>query len=119
MKYMRKEHFRKLDEIKLNRYFQECVESLEKIAYLKGFPDDEPNYLNFVKHTYSIAQEYGLTNQKYAFGLMLLWHVEGDSLTKDEEFLEVLQNEGLEAHNKYSYFKQRALEKMRKENSYD
>ena len=118
MKYLTAEHLKKLDEIKLNRYFQECAKSLEKIEYMDGFSNDESSYLGFVKHTYNIAQKYGLNNQKYAFGLMLLWHVEGDSLTKDDKFLDVLQDEHLESHEKYSYFKQRALEKMEKESSH-
>jgi len=113
MKYMTIEHMKKLDEIKLNKYFQECVDKLEYIDYEYAFEEKKDNYLKFVKHVYETAKERGLENKKYAFSLMLLWHVEGDSINKDDNFLDVLFSEELYVHQKAEYFKSRAIESMK------
>jgi len=115
MKYITIEHMKKLDAIKLNRYFMECVSKLEKIAYENAYEENAERYINFVKHVYSVAKEYNMDNKKYAFSLMLLWHVEGDSITKDDEFLEVLQSKELHAHEKSEYCKNRAIDSMKRE----
>jgi len=113
MKYMTIEHMKKLDKIKLNKYFNECVDKLEYIDYEYAFEKKKENYLNFVKHVYKIAKERGLDNKKYAFSLMLLWHVEGDSINEDEEFLEVLTSQNIHGHEKSEYFNNRAIEHMK------
>jgi hypothetical protein len=115
MKYMTIEHMEKLDAIKLKKYFIDCVGKLEKIAYKNAFEENTENYYKFVEHVYAVAKKYNMDNKKYAFSLMLLWHVEGDIITKEEKFLEVLQSKELHSHEKSEYFKNRAIERMKGE----
>lgn len=113
MKYMTVEHIEKLDEIKLNNYFKECVDKLEAIGYKDAFEERKENYLQFVKHVYNIAKKYKLDNKKQIFSLMLLWHVEGDSINQDDKFLNVFDSNTIPNHEKAQYFKNRAIEYMK------
>lgn len=110
---MTTEHIRKLDEIKLNNYFKECVDKLEAINYQYAFEEKKENYLQFVQHVYKIGQKYELDNKKHLFSLMLLWHVEGDSINEDGNFLEILTSKTIHNHEKAEYFKNRAIISMK------
>ena len=112
MKYLTIEHLEKLDEIKLNKYLQECVDKLEKINYEDAFEEKKENYHKFVEHVYKVAKEHNLNNKKTIFSLMLLWHVEGDTINKDEEFVDTLQSKELSNHEKSEYFLKRTYVKM-------
>ena len=112
MKYITIEHLERLNEIKHNKFMQECVDKLESIDYEDAFEENKERYINFVKHVYRVAKEYEIENKKTIFALVLLWYVEGDSITKDEDFLDVLQNRELSSHEKTSYFSNRAYQKM-------
>lgn len=111
---MTTEHIRKLDEIKLNNYFKECVDKLETIDYEYAFEEKKENYLQFVKHVYKIGEKYQLDNKKHLFSLIVLWHVEGDSINQDEEFLNILASDNMHNHEKAEYFKNRAIVSMKK-----
>lgn len=109
------EHMEKLDTLKFKKYLIDCASKLERIAYENAFEENRENYYKFVEHVYAVAKKYNMDNKKYAFSLMLLWHVEGDSINKDEKFLDVLQSKELHGHEKSEYFKNRAIESMRGE----
>lgn len=113
MKYLTIEHMKKLDALKLERYLRECVEKLEGIAYQYAFEEKIENYHKFVEHVYNVAKQNGITNKKHIFSLMLLWHVEGDSINEDKTFLEVLDSKTIHNHEKSEYFKYRAIRSMK------
>ena len=112
MKYISNVHFERLDEIKHNAYLQECADHLQGIEYHDLFEGQKEKYFEFVRHVYKIAKKYNIDNKKYIFSIMLLWYVEGDTIAKDETFLEVLRSKELENHEKSAYFSQRSYEKM-------
>lgn len=109
-------HMKKLDELKLKKYLIDCVDKLEKIDYEDAFEEKKENYHKFVEHVYKVAKEHNINNKKYIFSLMLLWHVEGDKLTKDNAFLDVLQDKEQLNYEKSEYFFNRAMESMKGEN---
>ena len=105
-------HMEKLDALKLEKFFIECSKNLK---YIRGIENDIKNdeqFIYFVKHVYAIATKYKINNKKDIFSLILLWYVEGDSITKDKEFEEILTSETLYGYEKGEYFKNRALEKI-------
>jgi len=104
MKHLTVEHMNKLDTLKEEAFLEECVENLIDIEYSTPFPKDKSTYLNFVKDVFKVCQEYDLTNKKHAFSLMLLWHMKGDELLKEEEFSWVLKAIDISAHKKADYF---------------
>ncbi len=92
---------KRLELIKLNEYFDECVKDLCDINYENNYPSDKKKYKAFVKVVYEQAVKFGLDNEKYAFGLMLLWHFEGVNLAKDYKFMRMLSNNDICSREKY------------------
>lgn len=105
----------KLDAVKLEKYLVNSVNKLAYIDYQYAFEEKKENYYNFVKHVYKVAEKYNISNKKHIFSLILLWHVEGDSINQDEEFLNILASENMHNHEKAEYFKHRAISSMKKE----
>lgn len=95
------EHFEKIKENKLNKYFELCVKDLEEINYGNPYPRDKEKYLPFVKHVYKEAQKYKIEDVRYTFSLILLWHVRGESFSKDERMHDFLKDESIDIYNKY------------------
>jgi len=115
MKYMTIEHMKKLDNIKLNKYLLDCVYKLEQIDYEDEFEENKENYFRFVKHVHKVANDHYIHSKKDIFALMLLWHVEGNELIRDEAFLEVFLSKKLSNHEKGQYFLNRAIKSMKGE----
>lgn len=101
MKTLTLGHMDKLDALYLEEYLETCVQDLVDIDFTNPYPPEAKDYLKFVTHVYGIAQKYGLDNEKYAFALMLAWHVRGESFVREKRVVELLNAETLTPHAKY------------------
>ncbi len=99
-----KENMRRLDICDLDEYLSECAEDLAKLNFPDPYPKDKKEYRRFAAHVYEVAVSYGLDNQKYAFALMLAWHVHGRAFIEDESVLKLLRSEKIENYAKYQIF---------------
>jgi hypothetical protein len=104
MKHLTIEHIERLDALKEEAFLEECVENLIEIAYPNAYPDNKDKYPKFVKEVFEVCKEHNLSNQKHAFSLMLLWHMVGEKLLEDEEFVAVLKHPTVSTHKKADYF---------------
>jgi len=112
MKTLTVDHMDKLDQLYLEEYFSTCVKDLIDIDFSNPYPPEEKDYLKFVNHVYGVAKKYGLDNEKYAFSLMLAWHVRGQSFIREERVVKLLNAQDIDTHTKYQYFMKIAIETM-------
>jgi len=94
-------HMDKLDAIYLEEYLDTCVQDLIDIGFSNPFPANEEDYKKFVTHVYGVSKKYGLDNEKYAFALILAWHVRGERFVQEQRIVELLNSKTITAHEKY------------------
>jgi hypothetical protein len=112
MKILTPKHFEKLDALHLQEYLDQCVRNLEEIDFSNPFPQNKEDYLKFVTHIYDVAKAYGLANEKYAFALMLAWHVRGQNFIREKRVVELLPNQNIDAYTKHQFLMKIAIETM-------
>lgn len=112
MKTLTMGHLDKLDTIYLEEYLANCVKDLIDIDFSNPFPPETKDYMKFVTHVHGVAKQYGLDNEKYAFALMLAWHVRGQNFVREKRVVEMLNNQQIDVHTKYQYFMKIAIETM-------
>ncbi len=112
MKTLTRNHLDTLDALYLEEYLDHCVKDLIDINFSNPYPPKKEDYLKFVTHVYSVAQKYGLENEKYAFALMLAWHVRGQNFVREKRVVELLGAQDIDAHTKYQYLMKIAVETM-------
>jgi len=94
-------HLDRLDALYLEEYFETCVQDLIDIGFTNPYPPKKQDYLKFVTHVYGVAKKYGLDNEKYAFALILAWHVRGQNFVREKRVVELLNSQTLTPHTKY------------------
>ncbi|WP_457594277.1 hypothetical protein [Hydrogenimonas sp.] len=112
MKVLTQEHFDRLDRLHLQRYLQQCAKDLEEIDFCNPYPMQKEAYLKFVTHVYEVAKAYGLANQKYAFALMLAWHVRGQNFIREKDIVKLLNSKTIDTHTKYQRLMEISMETM-------
>ncbi len=112
MKRLTQNHFGIIDALHIEAYLDRCVKDLIDIDFSNPYPPKKEDYLKFVTHVYSVAQKYGLENEKYAFALMLAWHVRGQNFVREKRVVELLNAQDIDAHTKYQYLMKIAAETM-------
>jgi len=112
MKTLTVGHMDKLDALYLEEYFDTCVQDLIDIDFTNPYPPESKDYLKFVTHVYGVAKKYGLDNEKYAFSLMLAWHVRGQNFVREERVIKLLNAQDMDSHTKYQYLMKIAIETM-------
>ena len=112
MKILTRNHLDTLDALYLEEYLDTCVKDLIEIDFSNPYPPKKEDYLKFVTHVHSVAQKYGLDNEKYAFALMLAWHVRGQNFVREKRVVELLNAQDIDAHTKYQYLMKIAVETM-------
>ena len=101
MKTLTVSHLDRLDALYLEEYFEACVQDLIDIDFTNPYPPKKQDYLKFVTHVYGVAKKYNLDNEKYAFALMLAWHVRGQNFVREKRVVELLNSQTLTPHTKY------------------
>jgi hypothetical protein len=112
MKTLTVSHLDRLDALYLEEYFETCVQDLIDINFTNPYPPKKHNYLKFVMHVYGVAKKYSLDNEKYAFSLMLAWHVRGQNFVREKRVVELLNSQEIDSHTKYQYLMKIAIETM-------
>lgn len=112
MKTLTVGHLDKLDFIYLEEYLDTCVQDLIEIDFVNPYPYEKKEYKKFVAHVYKVAEKHGLDNEKYAFALMLAWHVRGQNFVKEKRVLELLYGLDSDAHTKYQNLMKIAIDTM-------
>jgi len=112
MKRLTQNHFAIIDALHTEAYLDRCVKDLIDINFSNPYPPKKEDYLKFVTHVYSVAQKYGLENEKYAFALMLAWHVRGQNFVREKRVVELLNAQDIDVHTKYQYLMKIAAETM-------
>jgi len=112
MKTLTLGHLDTLDALYLEEYLATCVKDLIDIDFSNPFPPKKEDYLKFVTHVQGVAKKYGLDNEKYAFALMLAWHVRGQNFVREKRVVELLNAQETDAHTKYQYLMKIAIETM-------
>ncbi len=98
------------DDVYLEEYLNKCVKDLKDIDYKYGYPKEKEKYKAFVKAVHNYALEFGLDNEKYAFALMALWHLEGSHFDRDTTFFKMLMSENIPALMKFSNIQARTAQ---------
>ena len=112
MKILTSDHLERLDALYLEEYLAGFAKDLSDIEFPNPFPPKKEEYMKFVTHVYGVAKKYGLDNEKYAFSLMLAWHVRGENFLRERGVAELLGSKETDAHTKYRYLMKIALESM-------
>jgi len=112
MKTLTVSHLDRLDALYLEEYFEICVQDLIDIGFTNPYPPKKQDYLKFVAHVYGVAKKYGLDNEKYAFALILAWHVRGQNFVREKRVVELLNHKEFDAHTKHQYLMKIAIETM-------
>jgi hypothetical protein len=106
------EHYEKIKANKLKKYFEKWVKYLEELNYANPYPQENERYMDFVKHVYKEAIKYKIENVKYTYALILLWHVTGESFSKDAKMHAFLKDESVDIFNKYDILSAQAYDIM-------
>ncbi len=117
MKYLRVEDIEKLEAVKRWKFLHGCVLRLESLSYEKGFTSTREQTLSLAEHAYRVALDYGLESEEEIFALILLWYVEGDDIVRDADITGVLADTSSIGFEKAAFFMQRALQRVREEES--
>jgi len=115
MKHLSTAHLQKLEALKKEQFLLGCVEKLEALALPNTFPPQREDYYAFAEHIDKVARKYGLNEKRAVFALMLAWHLEGDAISREHLFVQVLNDPTLSTLQKTEYFEKFILDTIPQE----